>query len=802
MASAEQVYEHTQELLEKQPELEADLREVLAVDAEADTWDFDDVPLDSGQFGEVVSRDLAERTDDGYRLVDRSAMQAAIEGDPPEYTTDEDEATESQQASIATLKTTLRDLSPGTVIGVLIGLLMIAGTRSGTYRSVLREGAVVSPANDPYYFRYVQERLLEQGTLHPAAVADIGQASTRPYTHAMNWWLTELLGGTQGGASLVAGWLPIVAAMASGLVVFAIAVLLTDDRRVGVLSIVLLAVAPVHVTYTSLGFLEHLLHQYFWLCVLVALLIWLAVDLRRRYETTPETALDDRLSARRTWAVVGLLAVTIGITPHIWGGSPLILLPVAIYIALRAIIDGRAGLDPVRALAPTIVAVGGGAVLAYIPHAAWGWRDAFAVYTPALLLVGAVGVTAAATLWYRAELPALGLLASEGVIALLTVLGFRVLAPDAASRLGSRAGDLFFRAGITETDSLYTLERYVVIEPLLQIGPWFYFALPVLGWATWHVYQRYDPAWLLMVVFAWYWAILAGLQVRFAAQFTLVLSVFGAIGIIWALSAIDLVESVSLGAYTNRVTQSISRPDSVRRGAYVGLAIVIIVGASIVVLPNFYSDITYDGEYQVAVTIDEHAEEHNRTYPENFVLSNWGYNRMYNYFVNGEAAGYGYAQSNYEPFLTSTDPGSWYDRFDDRVGYIVIPSAPAPEESTYTKLYSQLGAGANSTAHYQAVHVKPGIRVFAVVDGAQLQVNGPENASVSAQTAIGITGGKQGQRLRYQRTGTITNETATLRVAYPGEYQVQTSTGATDTVQVDQTMIENGDTVSVNLAET
>ncbi|SFC59901.1 hypothetical protein SAMN05444422_111119 [Halobiforma haloterrestris] len=94
-----------------------------------------------------------------------------------------------------------------------------------------------------------------------------GISGRRPATHATNWFFTELLGGGQGAADTVAAWLPVVASVALGLLIYKLAVLLTRDVRVGVASVLVFAVTPVNAVYTSLGFLDHNLHQYFWLGV-------------------------------------------------------------------------------------------------------------------------------------------------------------------------------------------------------------------------------------------------------------------------------------------------------------------------------------------------------------------------------------------------------------------------------------------------------------------------------------------------------------------------------------------------------
>lgn len=68
------------ELVADRPELRADIEAVL--DAE-EPFDFDDLPLDSGAFGEIVAAGVVEETDDGYRVADRTAVERGLAGDAP-----------------------------------------------------------------------------------------------------------------------------------------------------------------------------------------------------------------------------------------------------------------------------------------------------------------------------------------------------------------------------------------------------------------------------------------------------------------------------------------------------------------------------------------------------------------------------------------------------------------------------------------------------------------------------------------------------------------------------------------------
>jgi dolichyl-diphosphooligosaccharide--protein glycosyltransferase len=161
---------------------------------------------------------------------------------------------------------------------------------------------------------------------------------------------------------------------------------------------------------------------------------------------------------------------------------------------------------------------------------------------------------------------------------------------------------------------------------------------------------------------------------------------------------------------------------------------------------------------------------------------------MYNYFVSGESQGYGYARSNHAQFLASSDPDGWYDRFQNRVGYVVITDrGRAPANTTYTALHDGLGLGVNDTAatgHYQLLARDGGVRTFAVVPGARITIPNTAGDQVTATTTITVDTGAGNTTYEYARSAAVANGTATIRVAYPGEYQVgnHTVTVVTDDV--------------------
>lgn len=80
----------TEELLAEKPSIEAGLRAVLEVDRDRDTWEFDDIPLDSGEFGEVVAQGIVEQHQGGYRLADPAAVERALAEDDGGFDVDLD----------------------------------------------------------------------------------------------------------------------------------------------------------------------------------------------------------------------------------------------------------------------------------------------------------------------------------------------------------------------------------------------------------------------------------------------------------------------------------------------------------------------------------------------------------------------------------------------------------------------------------------------------------------------------------------------------------------------------------------
>jgi len=767
------------------------LETVLAVDADYKTWTFDDVALDSGTFGELVSRGIVENVDGGYRVADRTVIESVLKGEELEETTNDGGPEIELEQFWASLD--FRALT-----ALLGALLVVAAARMTAFRSVFQNGYVVSPGNDPYYFRYWMRELMAtaSGPLDYQVLVDAppGVSGVQPLAHATNWFLAELLGGGQGAAGTVAAWLPIAASIALGLAIYKMTVLLTRDVRVGVASVLVFAVTPINAVYTGLGFIDHQLHQYFWLGITLVTVTWLAVDLQRRLEGSLEahTCVREHLRTPMTWIVALVFGLSVAAGIHAWGGSPLLLIPLAGYIGLRVSMDARAEVSPTLANLPLLIGLAIGSALSLALHHRWGWHAEFVATTPTLVLGGAVTVVALGELWQRLDIHIGGLLAFEGIVTAGGLYAFKRLQPANWAEAMARVDDLFFREGMTETISLFSTEYAVFFGPMYQLGMGFYVALIVLGWVGWRVTRRYEPGWLLIGTYTGYLLVLAGIQVRFAGQLAIPLAVLTGLGFVQLLSVVELARTPvpfqSPDVSTDDIRDngpvaadggrslkpSIVLPGGRAIGYLLGVGL-LVFGLSLIYVPGLTGDVTHgEAKIEAVSAIDDHAEAANRTYPGNYVLSEWGDNRMYNHFVSGESQGYWYAQNNYGDFRSDADPDGWYNRFNGRVGYVVVTADDdeVPSESTQARLLEQYGAGGSEMdglAHYQAIFVSDSVAAFAVVPGATLEVSGEPEETVTAETEVSTSG----ESFTYEREIVIGNTgRATVMVPYAGNYTV------------------------------
>lgn len=779
MTDTERVEQATRSFLEDYPEHEDTLEQLHAHEQEQNSWGFDDTELDSGTFGELVSRSFVENAPDGdYRFADQQAVAAVLDG------TEDDTSTTDRELNI---DITLPAVDRRALAGLVGTLAVLVAARSLFFGQVFVNGRVISPANDSYFFRYWQAELLARsnGPFDFGMFSTVGELTgIRPMSHALNWWFAELF----GAPDLVAALAPVLASAILGLAVYGTARTLTGDRRIALAAVLTLALTPVHVTYTALGFLDHGPYQYLWVGVIVYALAWLAVDVQKRHHSGADSPAWAHVQTPRAWAVAGLLALGTGALAHTWGGSPLSFIPIGVYFAGRVVTDTEADIDPLVGNLPALTGVAIGSLLALLAHLRWGWHESIAATVPVAVAGGVVALAVVAHLWLRADLPALGLLGAEGVLGVVGVVLFRRLRPRDVTRLQERSDAFFNREIAVETGSLFSLDQAIVFGPLGQLGLGFYFALVPLLVLTYYVVRRYEPGWLAAVAFAWYYLAIATVQVRFAAKFAVLCAVFAGVGLVYLLSVVDLARPVTLFDREPPEGPSLSLPETPTVGAYLVAAVGLVFLLNLIFVPSLLSQIQYSDEQIAAMeSVDERAEGLNQSYRDNFVLSEWGDNRMYNHFVNGESSSYGYAQSRYDPFISDSNPDSYFNQFNNRVGYVVLTDVSAPEGTIQDTLFEDFGAGNDSMAHYRLVYSGSNVRAFAVVDGAVVQTQTDPGTNVTIARTVQAAG----EQFEYRRTATANNNgVANIRVAYPGEYAV-----GGQTVSVNETQVNNGATV-------
>ncbi|EJN57911.1 STT3 domain-containing protein [Halogranum rubrum] len=767
----------TNALLEDRPAIEPALRELLELD-ERGPWTFHETSLDSGTFGEVVSAGIVEKTDGAYRLADPDAVQAALRGE------------RRNETGAAARRTTLRldqirDRIDRDALVLLFGaLLVVALVRFLSAPSVFRGGDIVLLGNDPYYYRYwVEQTTASAGLFEFGALTDLPSGVTKgePLLVTTLWVVSSLLGGSTDAVGLVVALYPVVAAVLTGALLYGVATSVSDDRRVGLATVLMLALIPVNAYRTGLGFADHHAFDYFWLALTALALVNL---------------LGEDEHDERSWFFAGVLGVGVAGQLLAWDNGALLLVPLAFVVTLAAALSVSRERSPLREGVPVVVGLVLASALVWGAHTALGWHSTVVASVPMLLLVGSIGVFVLAEGAQRAGLSARTLLGAELVAGLALLVGLPSALPELTQGLDRGLNTLFESRNIVETTSLVSGEMGTLVGPLLLLGFIFALGLPYIGWATLQAGRRRDAQWLALAVYAWWFFALAVVQLRFAGEFSVFLAVFAGLGFVHLASVVDLAEPVALfedgsggagesgGPQSQRGRGDHSERDVTlampsRREAMSYLGFTALVGSlSFVQIPVKFSQLTVDGAaYRTAAWMRQYADEKGWSYPENYVLSSWGINRMYNYHVNGEAQSYAFARNNYDRLLRADDAAAQYERLRDRVGFVVVDGSVAggkmaAQFSNYGSESQDVGA----LSHYRLVHVEGAIRVFTLVPGATL-VGDAESETVTASVDVDV-----GETtFTYENTVDVASDgTFSVTVPYTGEYEIGGKTYAVE----------------------
>lgn len=784
------VREATDDLLSEKPGVESDLRDVLSVDERADGWTFDDVPLDSGTFGELVSRDIVSKDGGGeYELTNRRAVRASLDGESP-VETDTERTTPN-----FSLPTISREA--GLALGGALAFLAVM--RAYIYPNVFRgDGGVLLSSNDPYYYRYWVDQLAIEatGVFDLSVLSGLPGAVSKgePLTIATLWWVTNLLGGADASGAVLA-WYPVVSGLIVGVLVYLLATKVTDDRRIGIASVLLLATIPGFAYKTGLGFADHHAFDYPWLA-LTALALVLVSNISERDLTEP-----------KTW--VGAILLGIAVTGQVmaWEAGPLLIGALGFFVAVRALADVNADRSPLGQSTPILGGLALASVLSHLAHSGFGWHTDVVAYSPALLLVGVLGVSLVAEAIRRAGMPAAVLGATEVAGVLVGLVTLQTFLPSYGKRLTNQFGRLLGASGPAETQSLMKGPIGFLLGPPFELGLAWFVGLPILLWGLWYGYQNRRSGWLVVTTYGAYFLTLSLFQRRFSGELSPFLAVCAGVGFVWFAAKLDIVETPAfLREQRGRPDETSSRVslpsfENIDRETVAPVLIIFLLVSSVGIIQTGvkHEQVSIrDEEYQAATWTDSYAEQQGLEYPENYVLSKWGRNRVYNYFVNGESKSYGFARGNYEPFLASKNSQAQYQKLHERVGFVVtqnlnLPSAP-PKQSMYARLHGGFGSagdGSSGVGHYRAVFASDdgSVKVFRLVPGANVTGQGQAGESITLSKRVKI----DGATFTYERTVSVTeNGTYSVTVPYPGTYNV-----GNQSVTVSESTVKNGGNVSV-----
>lgn len=754
------------DLLEERPDLEAGLEAVLEPE---EPWTFEDLDLDSGRFGELVARGFVEEIDGEYRVADREIIEQALQEDVESAPTDRSLSLESIPRFNLLKNVSRREI--GLLAGALFLVFLFRTVFS--YQRVFQAEHVVLSGNDPYSYRYWIELLLTDPNTTLSTLPNI-VLHGEPLMVATLWFVTSILGGTPHMAGLVLAWYPVVSALITAVLVYAIAVFIMQDRRIGLASVAMLAVLPGHALRTSLGFADHHAFDYPWLVLTLLGVVLITVAARKR------TSID----ALTCW---GIIAVAIGVSGQVlaWEAGPLLIAPLGLWFAIDAIRAVHLDESPIRSAGPVLIGVGLAAIATWSIHGAVDWHSTLVASAPLLLATSALGVVVAAQIAHRLDVPALALGAAEIVGLAGALYALATVRPEYWSRLTSSVeGRLFARHNIAEMQGLFADSGGWI----LLFGLLLFLGLPYLTWATQR--SRKHEHWLPVVIYGWAFFGLSVIQVRFVGEFSPIIAIFCGLGFVHLAAWIEVAEHPA--PFTDATHPGLTIP----RGHQLRVLVVLfllVTSLSIIQVPVKTGHVTTpQDQFEAAAWMMGHEADLNRSYPANYVFSNWGDNRMYNYFVNGESASYNYALHHWSKFVTGQNGSVWYQRLKDRAGYVVLDQRDETNTAAIgTRLYLYYGSRSEKApglAHYRARFVAGDYKVFTLTPGAVIKGTTDPGTTIEVSTTVTIPGAK----FQYVRRTTANSSGAySIRVPYPGTYDV-----AGTSVTVTERDLNNATTVT------
>jgi len=799
-----EVRDATAELISEQPELESAVRTLLEVETE-EPWQFDDVPLDTGEFGELVSAGLLEKRNSGYVLADRNQIEAVIEGSDHANTglfpgrVNEIPLVGTYVA--ARWRTVVDNRVDATILLVLLTITGLVRTVP-SYGSVFRRGHTIIAGNDPYLFVYWVEYLLNEGfqPFDPGSLAAFPDALiNHDLLLVVAVWVTAtIFGGSTATADVLLAWYPVVASVFVAGLLYLIATGLTADRRVGLATVAVFAFTPVAAYRMMIGFADHDAIDFLFLTITVLSVVLIA--------TSDEDAL--RESRLKTTTLIVALGVGVAAQLIAWRGGPLLVLPLAIALAALVISMVRSGASVRPLLASVATAMVVASVLTMTPHLAFGWLPLYRAAVPLMALGGVfgLGIFAGAVRHYSISFRTA--VAGVTILSGLALVGAWAFVPSLSAGI---QGFLDYMATYTwseigETRSLFDAGTGgIVFGPFLLLGFTWLLGLGGLVALSVITYRRHTPGWLVLVVYGWFFLAMAIVQKRFAGQFALFNAVFAGITFVHLTALMDLSQPVQwVPAAEERAGDGVRAISIPGRGTLIRLGTIFLLVSSLGMHQTELKQsqlVTDDERYDAATFIETFAAERAMSYPENYVLSLWGRNRLFNHVVSGESLSYRYAKSNYISFLAMNNATRAFEQYKDRVGFVVtrnfLNSMSPPPRSMQTRLHDKYGSltdAAPALTHFRAIYTTPdrSITISQLVPGARVDGTGPANQTVTVTTTVTLP--PAGKTITYeQHVETDTNGTFRFVTPYPGSYTI-----AGENVTVDERSVLSGSTVNVS----
>jgi len=768
------------ELLEKKPAVREDIEAILIVDSDKGTWTFDDVPVDSGTFGELVSRGVVEKTDGEYSLSNPEATKKVLKRRTV-YSTPEDDDSTGDDDLFSYLAAPRVAALAGTLVVVIFFRIYVLS-------EVYENGDILLLGNDPWGHRYYVEQLVRVGSgPFDISVLSSEYVAEEPLTNVLLWWFAELFGSSPQAAGHVLAWYPVVAGVVTAIVVYLITMNLTGDIRAALAAVLALAVIPAHALRTAFGFSDHSAMDYVWLVLTVYYLVSIGTAVQTRQD----------LTTRRTWMLTGGLILAITAQTVSWLAAPLLLVPIGLYIVVDVPLGVHANRSPGVTKSPIIVALVAATLLSATIQFLFDWLFLYIVYALAGLSVGVVAIVGLGELWFRYGWDTRWLVAIEGGVVTvggISLLLFPPLRSYAQSGVSYFTG--FTGGEVAEATPLFgTGSLGVVVGPLLLFGFLLFLALAVLISATATAVRKDRSALLVVVVYSWFLFILAGfVQRRFTGELSLFVAVLVGIGFVRLAQVVEIVPKDG-----DLLEGTTSRPAFVipgRRTILNLLLLFLLVGgfAAIQTPLTINKVVVEDEVHETALWINDYAEREGLTYPENKVLSRWSSNRVYNYFVNGEAEQYTAARATYEPFIMSETPINGYVEWNQDIGFVVTRDDYNVQSAAtmYSRLhhrYGSRGDGVPGLGNYRAVYAAGDGRtkVFEVVPGATVVGQATPNSTVTTTTNVSVPGAS----FTYTRRASVSADGIyTVTVPYPGAYSIENGT-----VTVSEMAVRNGSRV-------